>query len=498
MRRYWRSLATVAMGSLLMAAPLQAETLKLVLTGDIYEIDSDKGRGGMAKLATVVEQQRASGDEVLFVHAGDTFSPSLLSGFVKGKQMVELFNAMGLDLMVLGNHEWDFGPEILRERVMEANFPILATNVLEGDGLPIEGTIRTHMITVGTYRVGFMGLVTPETKVLSTTGAMTFAPNLETARQVAKELRGQGADLVIALAHLDYMEDLEIVNSGLVDAVLSGHDHYKITWDNGKSVWMESGEDADAVAVMTISMNTVESRGRKSFQWEASMEMIDTRTIHSDRYIAGLVKEYEDFLSRELDVEIGPAMVEVDSQRGSVRSKETVIGNVIADAMRAEVGADVAIANGGGIRGNKIYPQGTMLTRRDILTELPFGNKTIKIVLTGAQVREALENGVSQAEKGAGRFPQVSGLSFEWNPKAAPGNRVGSITVGGQPLSESRNYTVATNDYMGGGGDGYGVFRNAKRLVDESGARLMANAVAEYIQKQGGLKARLEGRIRSN
>ena len=144
----------------------------------------------------------------MFVHAGDTFSPSLLSGFVKGKQMVEMFNAMNLDLMVLGNHEWDFGPDVLRERIKEANFPIMATNVREGNGQPIEGTLLTHMVEVGEHKIGFMGLVTPNTKEISSPEDMTFAPQLETAKAVAKDLRDQGANLVIVLAHLDYLEDL--------------------------------------------------------------------------------------------------------------------------------------------------------------------------------------------------------------------------------------------------------------------------------------------------
>jgi 2',3'-cyclic-nucleotide 2'-phosphodiesterase (5'-nucleotidase family) len=302
---------------------------------------------------------------------------------------------------------------------------------------------------------------------------------------------------VIVLAHLDYLEDMEIVNSGVVDAVLSGHDHYKITWDNGKTVWMESGEEAENVAVMTIDMETVVDGDKKSFEWEASMQMIDTKNVHSDRYIAGLTKGYEDFLSNLLDVEIGNTAVEVDSRRPSVRSKETVMGNVIADAMRADVGADVAITNGGGIRGNKVYPEGTTLTRRDIVAELPFGNKTVKISLTGKQIKEALENGVSQVENGAGRFPQVSGLKFVWNPKGDVGSRVEMVEIGGKPLNENQTYSLATNDYMGRGGDGYSMFKNAERLVNESGARLMATVTADYIQQQGGLNGTLEGRIQS-
>ena len=198
-----------ALSGLLLAFSVAAETatLTFVLTGDIYELDSSKGRGGMAKLSTVVQQQRAKGEHVLFVHAGDTFSPSLLSGFTKGKQMVEIFNAMGLDYMVLGNHEWDFGNEVLHERIWEANFPIITSNVLDEDGLAIDGTSNTAMVTVGPFRVGILGIVTPNTKVISSPGDMEFLPSVETTKKFAKQLRNQGANLVVALAHLDYLED---------------------------------------------------------------------------------------------------------------------------------------------------------------------------------------------------------------------------------------------------------------------------------------------------
>ena len=138
-----------------------------------------------------------------------------------------------------------------------------------------------------------------------------------------------------------------------------------------------------------------------------------------------------------------------------MRSKEATIGNLIADAMLQGVDADIAIANGGGIRAKKIYAPGTMITRRDIQTELPFGNVVVKLGLKGSQIWEALENGVSQVEQNAGRFPQVSGMSFTWNPKAEVGSRVVSVEIGGRPLSKGKTYTVATNDYLANGGDGY-------------------------------------------
>ena len=487
----------VALSGLLLAFSVAAETatLTFVLTGDIYELDSSKGRGGMAKLSTVVQQQRAKGEHVLFVHAGDTFSPSLLSGFTKGKQMVEIFNAMGLDYMVLGNHEWDFGNEVLHERIWEANFPIITSNVLDEDGLAIDGTSNTAMVTVGPFRVGILGIVTPNTKVVSSPGDMEFLPSVETTKKFAKQLRSQGANLVVALAHLDYLEDLEVLNDSGVDVLLSGHDHYKITWDNKRSVWMESGEDAENVAVMDITMESYEKGGRQRFRWEAAMRMMDTKGVEGDPAIAKLVKGYEDFLSKELDVDIGQTHVDLDSRRKSVREMETVIGNVIADAMRESTGSDVGFTNGGGIRGKKLYDAGAMLTRRDILTELPFGNVTVKLELSGQQIREALENGVSQAGSRAGRFPQVSGMAFTWNSKAPAGQRVVSVTVGGKPLDNGRKYTLATNDYMAGGGDGYKVFKQGKVLINTSGGTLMANTVIDHIAASGGIRAKLEGRI---
>ena len=214
-----------------------------------------------------------------------------------------------------------------------------------------------------------------------------------------------------------------------------------------------------------------------------------------DAEVAALVKGYEDKLSAELDQPLGVTETELDSRRATIRGAEAALGNVIADAMRIAVAADVALTNGGGIRGNRLYDPGHTLTRRDILTELPFGNRTMKLEITGAALRQALEHGFSQAEDGAGRFPQISGMQVTWDPKAAPGGRVVSVSVGNAPLDEARSYTLATNDYIARGGDGYGVFKSAKVLIDSDGGRLMAAQVMDYIAQLGQVAPKLEGRI---
>ena len=484
-------------------APLTAmadetATIRFILTGDLYEFTADNGRGGHAKLASVAKIfKKKTKREIhsFLVHVGDAYSPSLLSTMDKGKSAVEMLNAVGVDYMVLGNHEWDFGPEITRERVWESNFPVLASNAIDKDGLPIDGTVRTAMINVGPFRVGIMGLITQNTKVISHVGTDEFLPVMDTAATLAKELRGQGANLIVALAHLDFVEDMELFQSGIVDVLLSGQDHYYIFHDNGKSLWMDSGEDAEKVGVVDVHMKSYMKRGKKRFSWEADMRFVDTKDIPEDGAIAAKVKSYEDLLSKELDIEIGKTNTELDSRKKTVRTEEAAIGNLIADAMRDGVDADIGIANGGGIRAKKIYEPGTMLKRRDILSELPFGNVVVKLELTGAQVWEALENGVSQVESNAGRFPQVSGVSFIYNPKAKAGSRVISVKVGNNPLNKSGTYTVATNNYAAGGGDGYSVFKKGKVIIDESGATLLAGMVMNYIKAKGSVSPKVEGRI---
>jgi len=138
-----------------------------------------------------------------------------------------------------------------------------------------------------------------------------------------------------------------------------------------------------------------------------------------------------------------------------------------------------------------------MLTRRDIQTELPFGNRTVKLQLTGAQLLEVLEHGVSAVEQGAGRFPHVSGIAMTWSRSAPAGERVKSASVNGKPLDAMATYTVATNDFIAGGGDGYTVLEEGKVLVDGSAARYMASMVMDFVAAAGEVAPKVEGRVKA-
>jgi 2',3'-cyclic-nucleotide 2'-phosphodiesterase (5'-nucleotidase family) len=269
-----------------------------------------------------------------------------------------------------------------------------------------------------------------------------------------------------------------------------------MTMLEGSTLILKSGADARYLGVvdLTVARRTPPS-GPPAIDVTHAWRMIPVRGIAPDPEVAGLVKRHADRLDAELLVEIGTATRPLDSRRLVVREGEAAIGNLFADAIRDAVGAEAAVLNGGGIRGDRTYEAGTRLTRRDILAELPFGNSTVLLELKGSDLLEALENGVSRVEERQGRFPQVSGLRFAYDPARAPMHRIVEASVAGQPLDPARLYRVATIDFLVGGGDGYASLARGRSLVDASGGQLTATQVIAYITARKTVDNTVEGRI---
>ena len=491
--------AAVAVATAAAAGPAGAEPTRLTIVhfNDLDRMEEKRGRGGVAKLAAVIEAERRRSDNVLVTFGGDAISPSLMSGFDKGAHMIALLNELDLTAMAIGNHEFDFGPGILERRIAEAEFPVLGANAVDGDGSLVDGARASLTVDAGPFKIGIFGLTTVGTAVKSSPGGVTFRPATEVAAEQAEALRGAGADLVVALAHTDIAEDAALLAQGAVDILLSGDDHLLRVEYDGRALFAESGEQADWVTVIDLHLDRIERGGRQRFTWSPAFRVVDTAHVEADTDLTAAAAVYLDELSRELDVEIGSTATGIDSRRATVRSREAAIGNLVADAMRMATGADIALTNGGGIRANRQYAPGTRLTRRDVLGELPFGNKTVVIELAGRDVVAALENGFSQVEKGSGRFPHVSGLSVAYDPGRPAGSRVVSVTHGGGDIDPDRVYLLATNDFLGRGGDGYAVFADKKRRVDANAGTLMAGQVIRYIESKRTVHPRVEGRIRA-
>ncbi|CEJ09852.1 Trifunctional nucleotide phosphoesterase protein YfkN precursor [bacterium YEK0313] len=477
------------------AAERRAPTLTLLLVNDIYKMGEENGRGGFARLNAVVKAERARGVPMLYVHAGDMFSPSLMSGFDQGAHTVELVNLAPPDVFVPGNHEFDFGPEAYAARRREAKFAYFAANMRDADGAPLPGHEDGRIFDLGVAKLGVFGVALPNTAEVSSSGDIRFSPTMETVQREAARLRRAGADLVVCCAHTDRADDLKIVRSRLVDVLLTGHDHdLALTYD-GRTVMVESSEEGYYVTAIDLTLGTTGEGAERRTTFTPAFRVHDSRSVTPDPATLARVQEYEKLLAQELDVVIAVLSGELDSRTAIVRSQETAIGDLIADAMREATGADVAVINGGGIRGNRVYPAGHQLTRRDVLSELPFGNRTVVAPVSGADLKAAIENGVSQVEHRAGRFPQVSGLTVIVDRSRPAGDRVVAMTVGGAPLDPQRIYRVATNDFMLKGGDGYGMLGARVQDADLKG-KLVASDVMVHARRLGTIAATTGGRIR--
>ncbi len=475
-----------------------AETLNLTLlgVGDIYNFEGLKTRGGFARLNAVAKAERAKGDNFLYLFDGDMFSPSLLSGFDKGANTIALTNVVPFDLAVPGNHEFDAGTDNFLTRIAEAKYPWAAINMTLADGSPVPGVGNKAIIRdFGKLKVGIVPVAGDTYSVVASTGDWKFSDPIEAARAAAADIRKQGADIVVGVVQLSRTEDLKLYESHVFDVILSGDDHDFVNAYDGVSAYVETSTEAAFLTLVDLTVNIDEKDGKRTVKWEPNFRFVDTASVTPDPETQKLVDAYKDKLTQELSVVIGKTEGPLDSRRNVVRREESAMGNLIADAIRDVTKADIAIVNGGGIRADREYPAGSEITRKDIFTELPFGNTTTAVEISGKGIIEALENGFSMWEDGAGRFPQVSGMVVTADVTKPAGSRVVSVMIGDKPLNPEAGYLVATNDYMVNGGDGYTAFKNGEVLMGGRDGTLLATNVIDYIAKTGKVTEKVEGRI---
>lgn len=467
---------------------------------DVYRIGEDEeGRGGMARYAAVVKAERtragAENRYLICVHAGDTLSPSLMSSFDQGAHMIELFNECGLDVFVPGNHEFDFGKEVYFERMKEARFAILASNLKDPGGETPPYHKEALILDVGGAKLALIGAAYEDTPAVSSPGDLQFLPAVPLVAAKAKGLRAAGAGFVAAIIHADKQKGAELMNLHAADLILSGHNHDLHVDFDGRTLLVESEQDANYVTVVDIDIAGTPEAGGGRLAWWPEIRIVDTAKIEPDPSVLAKVRHYRARLEQHLDAEIAELAAPLDSRTDCVRQRECAIGNLFADALRKAGEASIAILNGGGIRGNRLYAAGTKFTKRDVLDELPFGNKTVVTNIQGKAVLSALENGFSRLGTPAGRFPQVSGLTAVADASRQPGARVKEVRVNGEVLDPARFYRVATNDFMARGGDGYGMLAGESQVTKDSGTRLVAFDVISYLEALQRIHAKVDGRI---
>ncbi len=493
------SVAVLALG----AWPARAETttITLLLTSDYDRLDEANGvdgqaRGGLARLAAAVKSERQRNAATLLLHAGDAIPPSVLSSLDDGAHVIDVMNAIGFDAMVPGNHEFDYGLDAFQKRVAEARFPFIGANIRDGSGKPLRGLADYIEKEVGGVRLAVVGIASEATGTKSRAGDLVFGPSEATFARVAAERRAAGADLIVLLAHTDRSADSKLLDTRAAEIIFSGDDHELVLQYDGRSVFAESKTDGDYVVAIDLVINTAGQARERRISFVPRFRIIDTASVTPDQGIASRILTYQASLSLELEATVGTTQSDLDTREAVVRTRETVFGNLLADALRATTGADAALVNGGIIRGGRFYRAGTVLRYRDIVTELPYPNRVVLVELDGTHVRAALENGLSRYEDGSGRFPVISGLMVEADMTRPPGQRVLQLAYDGAPLAPDRKLKIATTDFMLMGGDGYKMLGEGTVLVDDKTGRTVAQQVIAHLRAAAAIAPAIDGRLK--
>ncbi|WP_316570495.1 5'-nucleotidase C-terminal domain-containing protein [Neobacillus sp. YIM B06451] len=468
------------------------------------------------KLVTAVNEVRSQAKNNLLLDAGDVFSGTLYFKQYQGLADLEFMNLLRYDAMTFGNHEFDKTSETLANFISKANFPIVSANVdVSKDatlGKLFENNIATQPAGGKIYpaiikeidgeKVGIFGLTTTDTTFLANPAdEIVFNNAIDKAKATVAALKEQGVNKIIALSHLGYVPDQDLAAKvDGIDVIVGGHSHTKLD----KPVLVAKAEPT--LIVQANEYLNYLGKLEVSFDENGVIKshngvLLELKGYAADEAASARVAELKAPLDELRKQVVGHTTVPLNGVRDDVRSKETNLGNMIADAMVAKANESlpttIGIQNGGGIRASIDVGE---ITLGEILEVMPFENQLVALDLTGAEIWAALENGVSQVETKQGKFPQVSGLRFQYDPAKPAMQRVWKVEVKNgdkyEAIDLNKTYRVATNAFVADGGDGYTSFKKAK---DEGRIHELFvvdfEVLASYIEKNSPLSPGVEGRI---
>ena len=448
----------------------------------------------------LIERLRGEYPDALVLGNGDDLHMSIESSVFEGGHVVDVFNEGGLDADVFGNHEFDVGPASLRENVADSEFPWLSANVIDsrtGDVFAAEkGARRWTVVERDGVSVGLFGLAPADTSEVTSVGDyVEVLDPVEAAEEAVAGLQEEGADVIVLQSHLASPVAGDLVSEvDGIDIVVGDHaaQSREEPAEVDGTLLSLVGDEFDYLGELHLTVEDGEVAGHEFQRHDLEATVEDGLEPHAG--IEDLLSGFQQQLEEQLGEVIGETETELDVRESVVRTRESNFGNYIADVIREGMDADVALQNGGGIRSDTTYGPGE-ITRRTVVDVLPFPNDTVSLALTGAELLDALEHGVSAVEDGDGRFLQVSGVRYAFDADREPGDRITEATVDGEPIDENATYAVATNDFIAGGGDGYEVLEKAEVLVPAAAGERLSAAVMTAIEEDGTIAPEVEGRI---
>lgn len=472
--------------------------------------DNAEGKcfGGSARLVTAVEEARGRAGNSILVDGGDQFQGSLFYTYYKGKVAAEMMNKMGYDGMTVGNHEFDDGPEVLRGFMDSVDFPVLMSNAdVSAEPQLADVLKKSTVIEKGGEKIGLIGLTPQDTPDLASPGKnITFSDPVAAVQAEVDRLTAEGVNKIVVLSHSGYVVDQQVAAGTTgVDVIVGGHSNTLLSNTSDRAAGPYPTMVNDVAIVQAYAYGKFLGELNITFDdagniTEASGEpLVMDASVAEDASTVDRINELAQPLDEIRNKVVASAAEIVEGDRAVCRVQECQMGNLVADAMLARVadqGVTIAIANSGGLRAS-LEPGD--VTMGQVLTVLPFQNTLSTFEISGEGLVAALENGVSQVEEVKGRFPQVAGMKFTWDPSVAPNEgRISDVMVadggGFAPIDPAKTYLVVTNNYVRNGGDGYKMFSGDDKNAYDYGPDL-ADVTAEYLAVNSPYKPYLDGRI---
>jgi 5'-nucleotidase len=472
--------------------------------------------GGIARVVTKIRELRdgitAASGNVIVLDAGDQFQGSLFYTTYKGAAEAEFMEKIGFDAMAVGNHEFDDGPEGLAAFLDKVTFPVISGNTDVSQSNVLAGRVQNHVVLeVGGEKIGIISALATDTVETSSPGpTIIFQNEIDSLKADVAALEAEGVTKIIALNHVGIFKDMEIAAAvpGL-DAVVGGHSHTLLSATDPRRAgayptWVDGQMGALVPVVQAYAYSKYVGHLVLTFDDAGNLKFAEGDTILLDASVTpdpeteARVKELAGPIEELKNKVVAETTADIDGARETCRAMECPMGTLIAEAMLdrvADQGVTIAIQNGGGVRASI---DAGPVTMGEVLTVLPFQNTLSTFEVTGETIVAALENGVSQIEEGSGRFPQVAGLKYTFDPAAPAGARVSEVMVlvGGDawaPIDAGVVYKVVSNNFVRGGGDGYGMFRDAANAYDFGPD--LADVTADYMAKVGPVTPFTDGRI---
>jgi 5'-nucleotidase / UDP-sugar diphosphatase len=448
--------------------------------------------GGSARLYTAIKESRGRVANSILVDGGDQFQGTLFYTYYKGQLAAQMMNSLGYDAMTVGNHEFDDGPEVLSGFMQAVHFPVLMSNAdVSLEPALANKLVKSAIIWRGGERIGLIGVTPEDTDELSSPGEhVKFSDPVSAVQTEVDSLSERGVNKIVVLSHSGYQVDKEIAaNTTGVDVIVGGHSNTYLSNVSDRAAGPYPTMVNGVAVVQAYAYGKFLGELNVSFDAQGNLTsaagepLIMDSSVEEDVMIKAHVSAASEPLETIRNTIVGQAKTAIDGSRENCRAKACEMGQLVTTAMLAKVtdqGVTIALQNGGGIRASIDAGDVTM---GEVYTVLPFQNTLATFEVDGATLVAALENGVSQVEEGAGRFPQVAGIRFAFDVSKPAGERVSDVQVEEEgswvAIELDKTYKAVSNNYVRNGGDGYKMLRNATNAYDYGPD--VAEVVADYI-----------------